>query len=186
MFWKNAKAIFLSTSFRLTIWYAAIFAIASVTVYTIGHWKIRSNLRSRVNIELFEEIKEFEALYNKGLDAVDKEMREEEESEGIERGFFRFLTPDFKPLISTNMLHWQGIDEQTSEMLERLGKDEAIFEIKLPRRHYPSRIICKRMTDKNFLQIGFTIRQENKLLNEFTQVFSIVISVMIVMGCIIG
>lgn len=120
------------------------------------------------------------------MDAVEKEMKEEEESEGIERGFFRFLTPDFKPLRTTNMLYWQGVDERTPKMLEKLGNDEAIFEIKLPYREYPSRIICKRMADKNFLQIGFTTKQENKLLSEFTQVFSIIISIMILIGCIIG
>ena len=188
MFWKNDSPLCRSTSFRLTLWYALIYSIASVIVYVVAFWTIKSDLTRRVDLEIVEDVEEMEELYNKGLEEVKEEIEEEmeEEPEEIEREFFRFLSRNLTPILTTDITHWEGIDELTPSLLKGLADDAVIREVKLPNQQFHSRIVCKRMPDGNVLQGGFTFEDEEKLLNNFTRIFSVIIFVMTLIGCTIG
>ena len=176
-----------TTSCRLTVWYGLIFAISSITVYIMAYFTLTADLGHRFDVELAEEADEFSELYReRGLSAVKTEMKEEEEDEGIQRAFFRIISPTLDVVASTNMRYWEIVNRVTPPLISRLKDKPIIRKISSRRHKYGARIICVRMFDGNVLQIGFTFTQEGRLLKRFTQIFSVVISGMIFLGCLIG
>jgi len=170
MFWKTDNPVIRSMSFRLTIWYAFIYAIASVMVYSVAYWTIKADLNRRVDTEIIEDVEEFEDLYKEGIEEVKEEI--EDESDEIEREFFRFLTLDFEPVLTTDMRHWEGIDELTPSLMNGLGDEAVIREIKIPSRRFHARIACKKISDGNVLQIGYSFEDELPHQNSWVNVGS--------------
>ncbi len=183
---KNDKSIFRLTSFRLTIWYALVFAIAAVTVYFIAYWTIRSDLNRRVDLELMEEINELIEAYNDDIDEVTEEIKEEEDEEDTDKIMFRLITLNLQSIVSTDTSKWVGLDTFTSSILTRLSDDVLISEAKFPGRKYRDRIASKKMAKGHIIQIGFSYEEEEKLLLNFSNIFGIVISIMTMTGCIMG
>ena len=183
---KNISHFLRTTSFRLTVWYALIFAISSITVYAIAYYTIKGDLDRRVDLELNEDVEELEELYREGIAEVEEEIEEEEDDEGIEKVFIRLISPELDVMASTDMRYWEIIDLLTPSLIEGL-KDEARFRaISTPRHKYGARIVCKRIFDGHILQIGFLYTEEGRLLEKFTRVFSLVIPGMILLGCLVG
>ena len=79
---KRINHFLRTTSFRLTVWYALIFALSSITVYCIAYYTIKKDLNRRFDLELTEELEELEEEYRDGIDELEEEIEEEEEGRG--------------------------------------------------------------------------------------------------------
>ena len=183
---KKINHFLRTTSFRLTVWYALIFAISSTTAYVVAYYTIKADLNRRIDVELAEELEEFEEEYKDGIDDLAEELEEEEEDEGIEKVFVRLISPELDVLASTDMSHWEVIDGLTPSLIMGLKDKPRFKEISMPVHKYGARIGCQRVFNGNILQIGFLYTEEGRLLERFTKVFSLVIPGMILLGCIVG
>lgn len=183
---KKISHFLRTTSFRLTVWYALIFAISSTTAYVIAYYTIKADLNHRFDLELAEELEELEEAYEEGIDEIKEELEEEEEDEGIEKVFIRLISPELDVLASTDMSHWQIIGALTPSLIKGLEDEPKFREISMPNHKYGARVGCQRVADGNFFQIGILYTEEGRLLERFTKVFSLVIPGMILLGCVVG
>ena len=186
MLLKKISHFLRTTSFRLTVWYALIFAISSVTAYVVAYYTVKADLNDRFDAELVEDLEELVELYEEGIEEIAEEIEDEEEDEGIERVFLRLISPDLEALVSTDMRHWEVIHTLTPSLVKDLKDEPRIRAISTPEHKYGARVACLRMSDGNIFQIGFLYTEEGRLLENFTKVFSFVIPGMILGGCLIG
>ena len=61
---KKKSRIFRTVTFRLTLWYAALFAAMSLAVFLVVYIALSSSLRERTDEDLLNTAHEFEARYS--------------------------------------------------------------------------------------------------------------------------
>jgi heavy metal sensor kinase len=153
-------------AFRLTLWYAGIFAVSSLAAFWVFFLMISSNSRSYVDRELLDEFAEFSSLMElKGLDAVEPEIEIEAESEGVNRFFLRLLDPNGEVLVSSDMSSWKYLDVDRT-ILKRLKSDnDYSFEtLAIPGRPHKVRILYGAMGSDIILQMGLSLSENERFL----------------------
>ena len=97
-------------AFRLTLWYAGIFAISSCIAFLLFYTLITSVIRDRSDEELLSQANRFATLYSsEGIDEVTKTAVLEAQAAGVRKVFFRLLSPSGETFSSSNMSYWQNI-----------------------------------------------------------------------------
>jgi hypothetical protein len=83
-----------SLSFRLTLWYAGIFAVSSFIAFLLFYALITSVIRERTDQELLGQAAHFSALLReRGIGAVENFALLEAQAAGEKKIFIRLLYP---------------------------------------------------------------------------------------------
>ena len=175
-------------AFRLTLWYAAIFAISSFGAFLAFYSIATSVIQGRMDQALLNEISEYSSLLSlKGIEILKTSLDLEAYSEGVEKIFFRTATLKGEELFSSNMSSWGnlGIDRTALERL-RNGADHVFETLTIPEHRYKVRILYGIIGAENILQIGESLEDNQRLLEVFRGIFSKIMAVLIVLGAIVG
>jgi heavy metal sensor kinase len=177
---------FLRTvTFRLTLWYAALFFSVSIIVFGIIYITLANSLMQRMDKALIENVREIELLYNLKDTEIRREgFRREAVSVGSQRMFFRIITPQMKVIESSNMNAWKGIDFTHRENLSQ-GK-EVLESLKVAGHRHSIRVVSKRISDGNIIQIGSTRHDDDELMEAYREVSVIAILVFLICGGLVG
>ena len=93
-------------AFRLTVWYAGIFAISSCIAFLLFYTLITSVIKDRSDEELLNQASRFATLYStEGVDEVAKTAVLEAQAGGVRKVFFRLLSPSG----SIRVLRWWDV-----------------------------------------------------------------------------
>ena len=109
-------------AFRLTLWYAGIFAVSACVAFLLFYTLITSFILERTDQELLDQANRFSLLLaTQGVDSVRDSAIIESEAAGVKKVFFRLLYADGRAFSSSNMSYWQdiGIDETAIKALFR-------------------------------------------------------------------
>ncbi|RKX62291.1 MAG: two-component sensor histidine kinase [Thermodesulfobacteriota bacterium] len=153
-------------AFRLTLWYAGIFAVSLVAAFWVFFLMISSISREYTDRELLVELAEFSSLLElKGLDAVRTDIQIEAESEGVNRFFLRLLTPNGDVLISSDMSSWEYSDVNRT-ILKRLtsDKDYSFKTLAIPGRPHKVRVLYGAIGSDVILQMGLSLSEKERFL----------------------
>jgi len=102
-------------AFRLTLWYAGVFAVSSCIAFLLFYTLITSVFRERTDQELLGQAREFSTvLSTRGLEAVKSMAMLEAQAAGVKKVFFRLLSARGEVFSSSNMSYWQDIDIRES------------------------------------------------------------------------
>jgi signal transduction histidine kinase len=176
-----------SVSSRLTLWYTVLFAVLSLTAFTIIYAMLKTKLSQRMDESLLNEAREFEIIYQtQGAAALGDEFRREAESEGTKRVFFRLLSPRSAECISSDLSRWTGLDPMPPEWAN-LRSDTALFKtISLPGHPHDTRVIYKKAVRGAIIQIGYTRKDDDELIAHYRIIFETSTFAMLLLGGVVG
>ena len=175
-------------AFRLTLWYAGIFAVSLVAAFWVFFLMISSISREYTDRELLAELSEFSSLLKlKGMDAVRTGIKIEAESEGVNRFFLRLLTPNGDVLVSSDMSSWKNSDADRT-ILKRLTSDKgySLKTLAIPGRPYKVRILYGAMGSDIILQMGVSLSENERFLGLLRELIATIVVVFTFLAAVIG
>jgi len=179
--------IFHTLTFRLTLWYAAIFAVSSLAMFFLAYLMLTTSTERRIDQLLRSEAEEFGSLYRShGIEQIRSEFSREAEADGTDRVFYRLLSFNGEELAASDLQAWKPIKVSQS-ILDRLIRENIIFET-LPNSSHTShaRIIYAKTDNISLLQIGYMPQDEERFLEEFKKVSAIAIFIGFLLAATIG
>jgi hypothetical protein len=189
MYLKKILNLRHTLAFRLTLWYAAIFAVSSFGAFLAFYLLAASVIHDRTDQELLNEIPEYSSLLSlKGFETLKTSLDLESESEGgVDKVFFRIVNWKGEELFSSNMLSWGdlGIGRTALQRL-RNGADHVVETVAIPEHRYKVRILYGTIGPGKILQIGMSLEGDQRLLEVFRKTFGGTMAVLIVLGAIVG
>ncbi len=182
---KKEIKLFRTVSSRLALWYAVLFATASITSFIAIYFMLSSTLTDREDSDLLAELREFEMINRtSGMEVLESVIIQEAESEGVDRMFIRVTSPKKAILISSNMDNWKDIPTLPG-IPEPL--DGAHFESLSSSDHpYGVRMAHKMMEDGNVITIGMDTEGDKAFLSAFMEVSLTAMLLAVALGTITG
>jgi len=187
MYLKNATSLFKTVTFRLTLWYTALFGGLSLVVFLIVYASLASHLREQMDNGLLDTAQEFEALYdNHGLEALKAEFQREVQAEGRNNVFFRLLSPDGKEIITSDLKPWRELKARHIPSGE-VTKTRPVFKtLASPDSPHKVRIVAKRIADRHIIEIGETLRANEIVMERYRETFGTALAIMMLCGGVVG
>jgi heavy metal sensor kinase len=175
-------------AFRLTLWYAGIFALCSCVAFLLFYTLITSVLQERTDQELLAQAQRFSTLLaGDGIEAVNNSAVIEAQAAGEKKVFFRLLNLTGEAFSSSNMSYWKDINVDVGAIEKLLRGSGPILEtITIPNRSDEVRILYAMLSPTVIVQVGQAMEGQARLLDAFKQIFIITMSFLIVLAAGVG
>jgi heavy metal sensor kinase len=183
---KRLRRYRKTLAFRLTLWYAGVFAVSACVAFLLFYTLITSYFRDRTDRELLNQATEFSTvLATRGLDAVKTLAMLEAQAAGVKKVFFRLLSSSGQVFSSSNMAYWQDIDVQDAAIKELLRGSTNVFEtITIANRRDKVRVLYVMIGPGVVLQIGQSMETDSRFIDAFKNIF--VITMVLLIGLAAG
>lgn len=179
--------VFQTVTFRLTLYYTILFGVVSLTVFGLVYVTLTANLKQRMDEALRNEVHAFEMFYRiNGIDALREEFKWEAEAVGIQRVFFRIISPHLDVMATSDMSAWKGLVLPRNLAQRLVNGQEALETLTIPGTEHHARVISKQIFDGNIIQIGNTVHDDEELVEAYRQIFTSAIMIMLLCGAIVG
>ena len=175
-------------AFRLTLWYAGIFALSSCIAFLLFYTLITSVIRDRTDEELAGQVRRFAAtLTSEGIDEVTKAAVIEAQAAGVRKVFFRLLYPSGVAFSSSNMAYWQDIAIQGNAIRQLLQGTGPVFEtVVIPGRKDEVRVLYAMLSPGIIVQVGEAMESYSRFLDAFKGIFIATMAFLIVLAAGVG
>ncbi len=175
-------------AFRLTLWYAGVFALSSCVAFLLFYTLITSVIRDRTDQELAAQVRRFAAtLASEGVDEVTKAAVIEAQAAGVRKVFFRLLYPNGVAFSSSNMAYWQDIAIQRSAVQRLVRGEGPVFEtITIPERKDEVRVLYAMLGPGIIVQVGEAMESYSRFLDAFKGIFIATMAFLIVLAAGLG
>ena len=185
---KELFSLRYTLSFRLTLWYAGIFAVSLVAAFWVFFLMISSISREYTDRELLSELSEFSSLLElNGMDALRTEIKIEAESEGVNRFFLRLLTPNGDVLVSSDMSSWKYSDIDRTILKQLISDNDHSFKtIAIPGRPHKVRILYGAIGNDIILQMGISLSENEQFLGLLRKLIAAIVVVFTFFAAVIG
>ena len=175
-------------SFRLTLWYAGIFALSSCVAFLLFYALITSFMREQTDQDLLAQVNRFSTLLvSEEIEVVKNAAIIEAQAAGVKKVFFRFLSLNGQVFSSSNMAYWKNIDIHEMAIKELLRGRSHVFEtITIPQRKEKVRILYAALGPAILLQVGQAMESYSRFLDAFKGIFITTMTFLIVVAAGIG
>jgi heavy metal sensor kinase len=162
-----------SLSFRLTLWYAGIFAVSSFVAFLLFYALITAVIRERTDQELLSQAARFSALLReRGISAVESFALLEAQAAGEKKVFIRLLYPTGEAVSSSNMAYWKDIPIRKTAIAQLLGGSSRILETVSPdARQDQVRVLYAMISPGVILQVGQSMENYARIIDAFRGIF---------------
>jgi heavy metal sensor kinase len=162
-----------SLAFRLTLWYAGIFAVSSCIAFLLFYTLITSVIRDRTDQDLLGQARQFSTvLATRGLAAVEDFAVLEAQAAGVKKVFFRLLYPSGQAFASTNMSYWKDIGVRGKAVEELVRSGRHVFDtVVLRSRNDQVRVLYALMAPGVILQVGQSMENYSRFIDAFKRMF---------------
>ncbi len=177
-----------SLALRLTLWYAAMFAVAAAITFASCYFIIASVVQQRADAGLLEDVDDLRALYrSEGLDALEDEVGAEVASDGKDHVFYRVIRADGKATIETDTAAWPDVGSP-SDVLERLRARTLPVIETLPATHreVPARVVYGALDTGVMIQIANTMEEDDAVLAVVRSSFAVTIPIILAIAGALG
>jgi heavy metal sensor kinase len=173
-------------AFRLTLWYAGVFAVSSCIAFLLFYTLITSVFRDRTDQELLGQAREFSAvLSTRGLESVKSLAMLEAQAAGVKKVFFRLLSSRGEVFSSSNMSYWQDIHIRQEAIKELLRDRKNVFEtFSIPNRKDKVRVAHVLIGNGVILQIGQSMEADSRFIDAFKNIF--LVTMVLLLGLAAG
>jgi len=175
-------------AFRLTLWYAGIFAVFSGVAFLLFYTLITSVLQERVDQELLGQVQRFSVLLaTEGVEAVNNSAVIEAQAAGVKKVFFRLLNLNGEAFSSSNMSYWKDIAVD-GRAIEELLRSQTPFTqtIVIPNRRERIRILYAMLSPTTIAQVGEAMESQSVFVEAFRKIFFTTMSLLILVAAGIG
>jgi heavy metal sensor kinase len=175
-------------AFRLTLWYAGIFAVSSFVAFFLFYMLVTSVVRDRTDQELMSQARRYVLLAStEGLEEAQRAAVVESQAAGMRKVFFRMLYADGVAFSSSNMSYWKDIGIHVNAIRQLVEGADHVFEtMDLPERRDEVRILYVMLGPNIILQIGEAVEGSSRLLEAFKRIFIVTMGFLIVLAAGIG
>ena len=185
--WK--RRFFKTLSFRMAFWNATLFALSSVTMFTVIYFMLAANMLQRTDQMLRAEATEVAALFrSEGLAGVKTDITADDGTEvAVADGIFkRLLAPDGGVLATTDPKLWRGLSFH-GRSAERIPAGQVIIKTQhvVGQRHR-IRVASTELADGKLLQIAVSLRENDGFLEDYREVTAAVVAVVFVLATVGG
>jgi signal transduction histidine kinase len=188
MFLRKLIRLPNTLAFRLTLWYAAIFAVSSFAAFIVIYLLTTSIIQGRTDQDLLDEVEEFSSLLElKGINEVKTYIDLETESEGVNKIFFRIITINGDELYLSNVSSWGNIGTSRIALKHLSEGKKYVYEtLVIPELQHKIRIIYANIGHGKIFQIGRSLEDDNRFIKVFRDIFSLTLAVIMVFAALIG
>ncbi len=188
MFFAKMNKLRHTLAFRLTLWYALVFAVSASIVFVVCYILITRIMQLRIDEDLLGQSKELAAIYaTQGATMLQRTAVLQAQSAGEKKMFFRLFYPSGIVFSSSNMVYWKNVGIDRAAVDAVLGHRTYFYaNHKLETERHPARIIYYRIGRAIILQMGYAMEAEGRLLQVFRQIFMTTMSVLLVLAIGIG
>ena len=183
---KRLRSYRKTLAFRLTLWYAGVFAVSACVAFLLFYALITSVFRDRTDQELLAQAREFSAtLSSRGMEAVRNLAMLEAQAAGVKKVFFRLLSSRGEVFSSSNMSYWQDIDIRQEAIKELLRDRKNVFEtVSIPNRKDKIRVAHVLIGTGVILQIGQSMEADSRFIDAFKNIF--LVTMVLLLGLAAG
>lgn len=177
-----------SLTFRLTLWYAVIFALSLLSILLAVYLMLSQRMETRIDALLLSDALEFRDLYRlHGIDTIESEFAREAEIDGTDKVFFRLLSQDGHQLKASDLHAWKQLPA-TQSILAHLTFDQPAFEtVTIPGQPHQVRVIYLHIAeDQNVLQVGYLQRDDERFLEEYRHVSAVAVFAGLLLAASLG
>ncbi len=158
--------------FRLTLGYSVFFSISALALFGFLYYFLSSSVRERDRKTVQAELTEFASFYaTGGVGALERQMALERESHGHNSVFVRLATREGQTLFVSLPDRWAGLG---LDFMKSLGLDENGSSWRLSMPHDEQEVLeiaSRALPDERVLQVGRNMREGEKLLEHFREIF---------------
>ena len=175
-------------AFRLTLWYWGIFTISSLAAFLTCYLLGTSGMNEYRDRTLLGELAEFSSLLaSKGMDGVKFAIVHESESAGVSDMFIRVVSPRGDLLASSDMSAWGdlGISKAALEQIST-GATHVFETSPVWGYEHDARILYGRIGPDKILQIGESLRDDERFKEVFGKVFGTAMAGLMVFAALTG
>ena len=178
---KKILSLRNTLSFRLAVYYTAIFSVSSFVAFLVFYLIISSEIENNRDKDLSGNLREFSlVLKMKGLNELKNMITVESQGDGVANSFFRLITPDGQEIFSTNMAPWNNIRISHSALNHFHNGSNHYFEtFNIPGRAHNARSVYGEIGPGIIMQIGEYLEDDEEFVELFRTVFSIVMAFLI-------
>jgi len=188
MFYGKFLELRATLAFRLTLWYAGIFAIFSTVAFLLFYTLITSVLQERIDQDLLGQAQRFSALLaTEGVEAVNNNAVIEAQAAGVKKVFFRLLNLNGQAFSSSNMSYWKDIAVDGNAIEQLLRSQTPVIEtIAIPNRSEEVRILYAMISPTIIAQVGQAMESQTRFVEAFKKVFFATMSLLLLVAAAVG
>jgi len=169
-----------SFKLRLALLSAGIFILATLISFMYLYQSLSTALEDRVDDSLRTELKEFTDIFQSGgIDALRKEIAFEEEANGKDEIFMRVIDSEGKLLVSSDVSSWGQGPLGLPVAQSQPGAESVLRTLSLAPDGSDARFIYGPIGPGTIVQMGYNLRENAALLQQFRTRFLEVLAVML-------
>ena len=176
-----------TVTFRIALLYVGLSSVVAGLVFVLVYLTLARDLMSRTEGQVLQMVSELKYIHEtRGKEGALAELKILEDTEGVNRMFARVLSPDLTVVVTSEMSPWGGPGVSGTQFPD-LPKNTPRFEtLQVPGRHHQVRLVSLMGGDRTVYQVGYSLRDDDEILEDFRQVFSQAFVFMLVCGGIVG
>ena len=188
MFLKRLKALSRSLAFRLTLWYAGIFALSSCLAFVFFYYVIIDVLREQTDDDLRRQLSAFSGIMQvEGITGVQQIAAMDALSGGDQKRLIRLLSRFGTEFTAAGTDYWQNVGVNAEAIRSLLTSGRPVIEtVVLPERRDSLRIIYGMIGPGVIMQLGRSLAGEIRLINVFQRLFLTTLGLIFLLAAIIG
>jgi len=176
-----------TVTFRIALLYVGLSSVVAGLVFVLVYLTLARDLMSRTEGQVLQMVSELKYIHEtRGREGAFAELKILEDTEGVNRMFARVLSPDLAVVVTSEMSPWGGPGVSGTQFPD-LPENTPRFEtLQVPGRHHQVRLVSLMGGDRTVYQVGYSLRDDDEILEDFRQVFSQAFVFMLVCGGIVG
>ncbi len=188
MFLKRLKAFSRSLAFRLTLWYAGIFALSSCLAFVFFYYVIIDVLREQTDDNLRRQLSAFSGIMQvEGIAGVQQIAAMDALSGGDQKRLIRLLSRFGTEFTSAGSDYWKNVGVNAEAIRSLLTSGRPVIEtVVLPERRDSLRIIYGMIGPGVIMQLGRSLAGEIRLINVFQRLFLTTLGLIFPLAAVIG
>ncbi len=188
MFLKIVNKIRHKLAFRLTLWYAFIFAVSLFAALCVFYIMVSHSIDRDIDEGLLEDLDEVSAtLALMGTDATTKAMNIEAESEGKDKIFLRLMDRMGNVMATSDMTYWKNA-KINKHALDRINSGAAYtFDTQIiSGRPHKIRTVYGKIDSAKIMQIGVSLEEKENSLNTIYAAITPIMFFFVLFSAVIG
>jgi len=175
-------------AFKLTLWYAAIFALSSILAFFFFYILVTSVIREQTDRELLDRAAKFSTLLSvEGIDAVKSVAVVESRAGGVKKTFIRLLYQNGRVFSSSNMSYWRDIGVDRDAIRQLLKDSTPVFDtVTIPGRRHKVRICYGFIGSDIIIQVGQSMELSGSFIEAFRKIFVATMAFLMLLAAAIG
>lgn len=170
---------------KIALSYAAAFVVVAAAAFGVLYIGLASNLQARLDELLRKQASDLELLYESGNRTLfAEEINRQTSYEGVDRMFMLLMNKKAAPTLKTDMTPWTGVLETLSKEASIMKNEEDFITLKVAERKHKVRVIIRRLKDGSFIAAGRTVRDNDKVMEDFREIFSTAFSLILLIGAL--